>query len=298
MSIKAKHEHFRVVLRNLVWVEWLVWFPLDGQSAVTRHRAPYANPGNHRLSLMHLMKNAILYLVKFFDKEEYADQFVRGRLRLNRLGYYKRMERSREDGRGDYAEAPAAWWQKHDFNIEWNDHPELNIRPENLAGPVLLSFDNYNHLSIFCMTAIHTGEFELECESGLILLAEGDEDKLRQQFRIDAKCFEMGQFAVVVRGGDFVLRAKNAIASRDYTYSSTLVDYFDPAVFHGTFSLQEMAFKKRNVFSYQNEYRICVDTHTKNDGVVWIEIGDISDFAAKMRAADVNTYYQLHFRKA
>jgi hypothetical protein len=247
---------------------------------------------------MHLMKKTILYLVRFFDKEEHADQFIRGRLRLNRLGYYKRLEKSPEDGRGDYAEAPAAWWQKPNFSIEFHDHPELNIRSENLAGPVLLSFESYSHLSILCMTAIHTGEFELDCESGTISVAEGDEDKLRQQLRIDPQCFKMGSFAVMVRGCDFVLRAKNAIKSLGYTYNSTLVDYFDPAVFHGTFSPKKMAFEKRNVFSYQNEYRICVDTHTKGDDVVWIEIGDISDIAAKMPSADVNRIYQVGFHKA
>lgn len=235
-----------------------------------------------------LMREAILYLVRFFDKEEHADQFMQGRLRLNRLEYYKRLEEACGDGRGDHAEAPAAWWQKHHFSIEFHDHPELNIRPENLAGPVLLSFESYDHLSILCMTAIHTGEFELDCESGLISVAEGDEDKLRQRLKIDPKCFKMGSFAIVVRGGDFILRAKRAIEALGYTYNSALVEYFDPAIFHGPFSLKEMAFKKRNQFSYQNEYRVCVGTHTKGDDVVWIEIGDISDLGAKMPAADVN----------
>lgn len=40
------------------------------------------------------MREAILYLVKFFDKEEYADQFMQGRLRLNRLGHYRRLDRT------------------------------------------------------------------------------------------------------------------------------------------------------------------------------------------------------------
>jgi hypothetical protein len=127
------------------------------------------------------MREAILYLVRFFDKEEYADQFLQGRLRLNRLGHYRRLEEVCGDGRSDHAEAPAALWQKDHFSVEFHDHPELSIRPENLAGPVLLSFESYDHLSVLCMTAIHTGEFELDCESGLISVVKGDEDKLRQR---------------------------------------------------------------------------------------------------------------------
>lgn len=242
------------------------------------------------------MKETILFLVKFFEKEEYADQFMLGRLRLNRFRYYKRLEETCGHGRGDYAEAPAAWWQKDNFSIEFHDHPELNIRPENLAGPVLFSFESYDDLNIFCTTAIHTGEFD--CENGLISLAEGEEVKLREQLELDARCSKLGPFAVVMRAGDFVLRAKNTIEALGYTYNSTLVHYFDSVIFHGQFSLREMPFWKRNIFSYQNEYRICVDTHTKGENAVVIDIGDIGDLAAKMPAADVNAAFQVLSRRA
>ena len=171
------------------------------------------------------MKETILHLVRFFDKEEYADQFMQGRLRLSRLRYYKRLEATCGDGRGDYAEAPAAWWQKTNLFIEFHDHPELNIRPENLAGPVLFSFESFDNLSILCMTAIHTGEFDLDHQNGLISVVEGDEEKLKKQLSIDHRCFKLGSFAVMVRAAEFVLRAKRTIQGLRYNYSSTLVDY-------------------------------------------------------------------------
>ena len=242
------------------------------------------------------MKETILNLVKFFEKEEYADQFLSGRLYLNWLRYYKRLEEASGDGRGDHAEAPAAWWQKDNLFIEFHDHPELNIRPEDFAGPILFSFTNYDDLNILCMTAIHTGEFD--CENGLISLAEGEEDKLREQLKIGTRCSTMGPFAVVVRAADFVLRAKNAIEALGYTYNSTLVEYFDPVAFHGRFPLAKMPFQKRNIFSWQKEYRICVDTHVGGENAVVIDIGNISDLAAKMPATDVNASFQLLSRKA
>jgi hypothetical protein len=240
------------------------------------------------------MKPTILYLVRFFDKEEYADQFMRGRLRLNRLRYYKKLEDAQGAGRGDYAEAPAAWWQKDTFSIEFHDHPELNIRPNNLAGPVLFSFDKYGDLNVLCFTAIHTGEFEVE--NGQIILEQGDEHKLRNQLRIDDHCLEMGRFAVVMLAGEFVHRAKGVIEALGYTYTSTLVDYFHQNSFHGRFDLSKMPFTKRSVFAYQREYRICVDTHTKGNDPVEIEIGGIGDFAAKMAAAAINTAFPLDIR--
>jgi hypothetical protein len=243
------------------------------------------------------MKETILHLVRFFDKEEYADQFIEGRLRLNRLRYYKQLEAAPGDGRGDYAEAPAAWWQKTNFHIEFHDHPELNIHPENLAGPALFSFETFDNLSVLCMTAIHTGEFDLDCKSGLISVAAGDKEKLREQLSIDSCCFKMGSFAVMIQAAEFVLRAKKAIEGLGYTYNSTLVNYFDPESRHGAFPLLEMPFWKRNIFSYQREYRICVDTHTKGNDEIWIDIGDINDIAAKMPAEKVNTAYKVEFKE-
>jgi hypothetical protein len=148
------------------------------------------------------MKYTILYLVKFFEKEEYAHQFVEGQLYLNRLRYFQKLEESCSAGRRDDVEAVAAWWRKDKVFVEFEDHPSLNVGPENLVGPVSFSFESYDDLNIFCMTAIHTGEFD--CENGLIFLAEGDEDKLRAQLELDARCSKMGPFAVVVRAGDFV----------------------------------------------------------------------------------------------
>ena len=93
------------------------------------------------------MKETILNLVRFFDKEEYSDQFMRGRLRLNRLRYYKQLEEMCGDGRGNYAEAPAAWWQKTHFAIEFNDHPALNIHTK------ISTSQSYYRLSISIISA-------------------------------------------------------------------------------------------------------------------------------------------------
>jgi hypothetical protein len=242
------------------------------------------------------VKPIILNLVRFFDKEEYADQFMQGRLRLNRLRYYKQLEDAYEDSRGDYAEAPAAWWQNDNISIEWHDHPELNIRPQNLAEPVLFSFESYGDLNILCLTAIHTGEFNFE--DGQIIVQKGDEGKLCDQLRIDERCLGMGPFAVVMRAAEFVYRAKTVIEALGYTYNSTLVDYFDPRTFHGRFALSDMPFRKRSKFSYQSEYRICIDTQTKGDDPVEIDIGGIGDLAAKMPAAAVNAAFRVVTREA
>ena len=82
------------------------------------------------------MKYTILHLVKFFEKEEFADQFLQGKLYLNKLRNFKNLEQTEADGRPDANEAVAIWLQKEGTSVEFREHPELNIAPENLAGPV------------------------------------------------------------------------------------------------------------------------------------------------------------------
>jgi hypothetical protein len=160
-------------------------------------------------------------------------------------------------GRSDRNEAVAAWWQPNRTSIEFLEHPNLNIQPKDLARPVSVGFDYHNRCHIYCMTAIHTGNFD--CVDGLIDLVEGDEDKLREQIRIHDDCFKLGQFAVVVRASDFVCRVKKAAESAGYIFLENLVDYYNPNLFHGNFRWDEIPFKKFDLFSYQKEYipRLC-----------------------------------------
>ena len=43
----------------------------------------------------------IWYFIKFFEREEWADQFVAGHLYLNTLGFFKGMESGGNADRGD-----------------------------------------------------------------------------------------------------------------------------------------------------------------------------------------------------
>lgn len=235
------------------------------------------------------MKNTIMYLIKFFKREEYADQFINGLLYLNTLSYFQKLEQAEIDGRSDENEAVAVWLQK--ASIQFEDHPELDISSENLAKPISISFEYHSKLHVFCMTAMHTGEFE--CVNGLIAYSEGDADKLKKQLEIHEDCLSFGQFAVVVNAGEFVRRAKNAVESRGYVFNSTLVDYFEPESFDGRFAWSKIPFTKARKFSYQKEYRIVVDTRTNGIDPINIEIGDIRDIAVKMRAAEINTSFKI-----
>ena len=81
----------------------------------------------------------IWYLIKFFSKREHAEMFMDGNLHMNRLSYFKPLETSSGDGRGDPYEAVSHWWQPHDTIIKLNfqGFPELTITKEDLGSTYL-----------------------------------------------------------------------------------------------------------------------------------------------------------------
>ena len=233
----------------------------------------------------------ILYLIKFFEREEYADEFLRGDLFLNRLSYFQRIERGNPDGRADCNEAIAVWLQPEKVSIEFRDHPELNITPNDLGAPVSMRFEQHGRVHLYCMTAMHTGEFE--CEGNYIICTPETADSLRKQLGIDPRCFTLGKFAVVVKAREFVERAQKAVRAQRYSFSSALVRYFDTATFHGHFPFNNVPFMKGNEFCYQSEYRLVIDTGKDGNEPLRLSIGGLGDIGAKMPSSVLATAVQL-----
>jgi hypothetical protein len=239
-----------------------------------------------------LMKDTILFLVKFFkpDKHEHAEQFIKGKLFMKRLSYFREIERASD--RADRHEATAMWWQPNNLSIQFKDHPELNIGPQDLGAPVSVTFDYHSDLHIFCMSAMHAGDFDFQ-DGTFDCPTDEDARKLKQQLEFSDECLKLGDIAVVLNAGEFMLRVKRAIEKRGYKFTATLVEYYDPAVFHGGFRFDQIPFRKRAEFSFQKEYRIVVDSNTKGQDDLEIEIGDISDISAKMTAANLNNEFRV-----
>ena len=51
-------------------------------------------------------KRAVFFLLKFCERREYAEDFIRGRLYLNTFDCFKEVESTKGDGRADKEEAP------------------------------------------------------------------------------------------------------------------------------------------------------------------------------------------------
>jgi hypothetical protein len=229
------------------------------------------------------MRNVIPFFVKFFkaNNRAHAEQFVEGKLFMKRLSYFQDLER--DPGRADRYEATAIWWQPNHLSIQFKDHPELNVSPADLAGPVSVAFDHHRDLHIFCMSAVEAIEFEPSDNP-----TDEDVRKLKEQLKFSDECLKLGEIAVIVKTREFLDRLKRALDKTGYKCEARLVEYYDPATFHGQFPFHEIPFRKRAEFSYEKEYRIAVHTNTKGQDPLEIEIGNIGDISATVASATLN----------
>jgi len=101
----------------------------------------------------------IFFLAKLFSEEQHAEQFIRGRLYANRLGYFRELEDDsvRADAyegvsllRGDVSLAAT---------IDGLRTERITVPEHELAGPVEVRMDWTNHVNLLCMHAAHSGDY-------------------------------------------------------------------------------------------------------------------------------------------
>jgi hypothetical protein len=236
----------------------------------------------------------IWYFIKFFSEETHANQFMAGNLYLNTLAYFKQLESEHDDGRMDATEAVAMWLQPDDIVMKINV-PKLGIDIEitnnDLAAPVSMSYNHHEFLHLFCLYAVHSSGFE--CKGGKFHCEPENAKELQRQLNIDERCFQFGKFAVITPAVPFLNLLKAALKSQGYRGSAKLVEYYDEEVFHGEIPAEDIVFRKQKRFSYQREFRLCVDTGTQQDAAITINIGDISSICAKVEAATLPSIFKL-----
>lgn len=235
----------------------------------------------------------IWYLIKFFTEERHADQFMTGDLYLNTLDYFKKAETKNGDGRIDSTEAVAAWLQPDDIRIKLNmpGIGDCELTKKDLAGPVCLSFDHHNFLHLFCMYAIYTTGYKTI--DGKIDCTPGDVEDLQRQVAIDERCLKLGRFAVITPAAPFLVNLKKALKTQKYKATWRLVEYYDNEVFNGMIPMADIPFMKQKRFSYQREFRLCVDAGGKTDSALTINMGDLSHICVKVDPDHLPGLFQI-----
>lgn len=244
------------------------------------------------------MTKRIYLLIKFFDKEEYADAFIeKGELYCRTLGDFKKIDE--EDGRGDKFEAVTDWHQPDQIKLTItytdNDGVEKTIPIEKLAGPLTIQYNGYDRLNLYCMYAVEVPEFEesYEAEEERLAIVEKINRMLKEKSTLSDEVLSLGEFAVVVfQVEDFIGRVKKAAQEKHFACWNGLIRYYDPNTFHGSFQELESVFRKRNIYEHQHEYRFAFGSH-EAEGVKVLHLGALDGIAVKAPTRDINGLIQL-----
>lgn len=231
------------------------------------------------------MTNYFGYL-KIFECEQYADQFLAGKLYCNPLRYFKQREIG-DDGRGDPFEGILGLTHPDELKSLTISAPGTNLPPlvlnkNNLAGPIIFHREADLLQRIFCMYAFHFKPEELE-----FTMENADSDvrlqNVRSRFQVDERCYQLGTHAVYIHNGAKFLQALDACGDKlDKKIRHGLVHYYDEKAPLGGLMTGNVAFRKSNRFAYQREFRLAFDADGSDP--VSLDVGDMSDYAIKLPA--------------
>ena len=228
----------------------------------------------------------IHFLVKVFSEPEHADRFLRGELYARRLSWFKKLESA--EGRGDEYEA-AIMPQRENLIINLTAHnmatgevEEFTIPSEDLAAPPILQPEHFDHISVFCMYAAHSGDF--------LEVSEDNLQDYRKQLELPEECLQLGRHAVaIVDNPEFLRRVKIGAERQGFKVYRGLVRYYDPEVGAPLTSLDlGVIFTKRNKYAHQREYRFAIDTGSPGCEPITLNIGRINDIAVRLETAEIN----------
>ena len=244
------------------------------------------------------MTKKIFLLVKVFRKEEYADAFIQtGEMCCKTIGQFKRIEG--DAARGDQFEAVSHWHQPDrislTFSFETPDGEERSFPIEGLAGPLVMQSTAHDRLNASCMYAVTVPDFEeaYETEEERLRVVEKINSMLKEHATLGEEMLSLGEHAVlIIKVADFIDKVSKAAKSDGYSSWRGLVDYFDPKTFHGGFGEIESVFKKRNIYSYQKEYRFVFDS-SKPDGEKTLHVGRLDGIAFKLKTSEINSKIEL-----
>ena len=221
----------------------------------------------------------IFYLAKVFEKQEYADKFIRGEIYCSSLAWFKELED--RGGRGDtYEGAIVLQLDGLVATLETKDPDTGEVvdrhTMEGFAALPVLAPEWFDHINLFCMFAGHSGEFQQEPFEGYL-------DRLKEHLKMPDEYVKLGEHAVVITNTtEFLRRVEKAAHREGYGILWGLVKYYDPQV--GTPPIRsdiETIFSKRKKYAYQREFRFAIDTGTTEGGAITLDIGDIRDIACR-----------------
>lgn len=202
-----------------------------------------------------------------FTKKEYAESLLKGNIYMNSLHTFKSIEDKGAEMTQDIYEAMEHVTQSNEFEYLYvpNGNPDGSdwlFPSKHLIGGVWRPNNDHQFFKAFCM-------FEMKYDA---------EEK--NIYPIDPRILDFGDTYVLITNIiEFTKRLDKAILANSDEIEPMVVfgpvTYFDEMKYSGALG----PFKKRETYSWQNEWRICLDLKQKNQDAYCLNIGDISDIA-------------------
>ncbi len=238
------------------------------------------------------------FFVKVLEQSAYAKSLMGGQIYANPLAHFRNIENV---ARSDEYEG-AFLLDTPDMRMSlWPTDPvirsqlgDVNLRRQDLAGPLALFPNNYKRFNVFSMYAktVDDGDFP---NTGTDHLHE-----LKKLFEVPASLTKFGKHAVVIhKPGVFVERVKDAAISAGYDFRCGTVEYANPRDGWGTLDPFDPKgiFRKRESYAVESEYRLVFGRPLYNDAPITLQIGDISDIAYPADVSTINNGIEVRIRE-
>lgn len=193
--------------------------------------------------------------LKFSEKKEYLTEFVeQGHVYINNVEYFVKHE---ENG---YK------YDRHELASSYHQHLGASItiagRKFKIAKPFSMRHGDVNFSHIYCLYTI--SDESIKKTTGNKTFSE----ELWKDF---------GEYFVLIHDAEeFLNRLLSKLEKLNFGYRTDNVNYFCPDTYDGPVG----AFKKRNIYEYQSEYRVAVSTQIEGP-IKDLYIGDLSDIATE-----------------
>ena len=222
----------------------------------------------------------VFFFIKMCKKEKHADDFRSGILHANRVRYY------RDEGIDSF-EGTSSMPITEDmvFTISAGG-AKMTIPPKSINS-VHIPFEGLLNLNVFCLAAIHTGEFDKVTKENV--------EEIKKHMPIDPRCtFDFGKHAVIVTKPQRLLdRVKAYLQEQNHLGAMGLVSYFDPTNTPQTAQdCLDPVFFKSSRFKYQKEFRIAVINESAGCDALRLCIGNLEDISIRCDSMDVNKILQ------
>lgn len=220
------------------------------------------------------------YLFKFFEKEEYIDEFRQGRIRLMSAYYYATLEQTAElyGNRFDITEGKTFIYNNlpsKKETIKFNNSMEIELG-DGVQKIVVNSGNPNQQVKVSCYYVIEKNDIP-DGKFGTVL--DTMKESLGKYYIFFA---DPAKFAYKVQ--DCMGKLKEINQVKDFSLNK--VTYCDINNFNGFLKV----FEKPNGLSWQREYRLAVDTVDISDPF-YIDIGDIRDITMWGKVDDLKKGY-------